>query len=101
MIQPEIGRLEFASDLRMVRASLVTMTETASKAIRAATTALLDLDLEAVRITASLEQEFQTIRSDAARHGSSPCLGLSYEAFDLQNVRRIRLPALFPLEQMM
>jgi phosphate transport system protein len=56
MIQPEVGRLEFASDLRMVRASLVTMTETASKAIRAATTALLDLDLEAVRMTASLEE---------------------------------------------
>jgi phosphate transport system protein len=56
MIQPEVGRLEFTSDLRMVRASLVTMTETASKAIRAATTALLDLDLEAVRMTASLEQ---------------------------------------------
>lgn len=59
MIQPEVGRLEFASDLRMVRASLVTMTETASKAIRAATTALLDLDLEAVRMTASLEQELE------------------------------------------
>ncbi|HLM23229.1 MAG TPA: phosphate signaling complex protein PhoU [Propionibacteriaceae bacterium] len=62
MIQPEVGRLEFASDLRMVRASLVTMTETASKAIRAATTALLDLDLEAVRITASLEQELEDDR---------------------------------------
>ena len=59
MIQPEVGRLEFASDLRMVRASLVTMTETASKAIRAATTALLDLDLEAVRMTGSLEQELE------------------------------------------
>ena len=59
MIQPEVGRLEFASDLRMVRASLVTMTETASKAIRAATTALLDLDLEAVRLTGSLEQELE------------------------------------------
>ncbi|MCE3276817.1 MAG: PhoU-like phosphate transport system protein [Propionibacteriaceae bacterium] len=59
MIQPEVGRLEFASDLRMVRASLVTMTKTASKAIRAATTALLDLDQEAVRMTASLEQELE------------------------------------------
>jgi hypothetical protein len=46
----------------MVRASLVTMTETASKAIRAATTALLDLDLEAVRMTASLEQELEDDR---------------------------------------
>jgi phosphate transport system protein len=62
MIQPEVGRLEFASDLRMVRASLVTMTETASKAIRAATTALLGLDLEAVRMTASLEQELEDDR---------------------------------------
>jgi phosphate transport system protein len=62
MIQPGIGRLEFASDLRMVHASLVTMTETASKAIRAATTALLDLDLEAVRMTASLEQELEDDR---------------------------------------
>jgi phosphate transport system protein len=62
MIQPEVGRLEFASDLRMVRASLVTMTETASKAIRAATTALLDLDLKAVRMTASLEQELEDDR---------------------------------------
>ena len=62
MIQPEVGRLEFASDLGMVRASLVTMTETASKAIRAATTALLDLDLEAVRMTASLEQELEDDR---------------------------------------
>jgi phosphate transport system protein len=62
MIQPEVGRLEFASDLRMVRASLVTMTETASKAIRAATTALLDLDLAAVRMTASLEQELEDDR---------------------------------------
>lgn len=63
MIEPGIGRLEFASDLRMVRASLVTMTETASKAIRAATTALLDQDLEAVRITASLEQELEDDRT--------------------------------------
>jgi phosphate transport system protein len=62
MSQPEVGRLEFASDLRMVRASLVTMTETASKAIGAATTALLDLDLEAVRMTASLEQELEDDR---------------------------------------
>jgi phosphate transport system protein len=38
------------------------MTATASKAIRAATTALLDLDLEAVRMTASLEQELEDDR---------------------------------------
>lgn len=57
-----MARLEFASDLRMVRDSLVTMTATASKAIRAATTALLDQDLEAVRLTASLEQELEDDR---------------------------------------
>jgi phosphate transport system protein len=52
-------RLEFAADLRMVRDSLATMTGTASQAIRAATTALLDQDLEAVRITGALEQDLQ------------------------------------------
>ena len=57
-----MARLEFASDLRMVRDSLVTMTATASKAIRAGTTALLDQDLEAVRLTASLEQELEDDR---------------------------------------
>ena len=57
-----MARLEFASDLRMVRDSLVTMTATASKAIRAATTALLDQDLEAVRLTASLEQQLEDDR---------------------------------------
>ncbi len=59
MTQPGMARLEFASDLRMVRDSLVTMTATASKAIRAASTALLDQDLEAARVTASLEQELE------------------------------------------
>ena len=62
MTQPGMARLEFASDLRMVRDSLVTMTATASKAIRAATTALLDQDLEAVRLTASLEQQLEDDR---------------------------------------
>lgn len=62
MTQHGMARLEFASDLRMVRDSLVTMTATASKAIRAATTALLDQDLEAVRLTASLEQELEDDR---------------------------------------
>ena len=62
MTQPGMARLEFASDLRMVGDSLVTMTATASKAIRAATTALLDQDLEAVRLTASLEQQLEDDR---------------------------------------
>jgi phosphate transport system protein len=57
--QAGMARLEFDSDLRLVRDSLVTMTQTASQAIRAATTALLDQDLEAVRMTASLEQELE------------------------------------------
>ena len=57
-----MARLEFASDLRIVRDSLVSMTATASKAIRAATTALLDQDLEAVRLTASLEQQLEDDR---------------------------------------
>jgi phosphate transport system protein len=56
---PEMARLEFASDLRTVRDSLITMTGTASEAIRAATTALLEQDLEAVRTTASLEQKLE------------------------------------------
>ena len=43
----------------MVRDSLVTMTATASEAIRAATTALLDQDPEAVRMTAALEQDLE------------------------------------------
>jgi phosphate transport system protein len=56
---PGMARLEFDSDLRLVRDSLVTMTQTAFDAIRAATTALLDQDMEAVRMTASLEQELE------------------------------------------
>lgn len=68
MMQPGIGRLSYASDLQMVRASLVTMTETASKAIRAATTALLDQDLEAVRMTESLEQRLEEDQLLIERH---------------------------------
>jgi phosphate transport system protein len=59
MTHPRMARLEFAADLRMVRDSLAIMTGTASQAIRAATTALLDQDLEAVRITGALEQDLQ------------------------------------------
>ena len=54
-----MARLEFDSDLRIVRALLVTMTETATEAIQAATTALLDQDQEAALVTASLEQELE------------------------------------------
>jgi phosphate transport system protein len=59
MTHPRMARLEFAADLRMVRDSLATMTGTASQAIRAATTGLLDQDLEAVRVTGALEQDLQ------------------------------------------
>ena len=59
MTQPGMARLEFDSDLRIVRALLVTMTETATEAIQAATTALLDQDPAAALVTASLEQELE------------------------------------------
>jgi phosphate transport system protein len=52
-------RLDFAGDLRMLRDSLVTMTEMAAEAIRAGTTALLDRDLGAVRLTAALHQDLE------------------------------------------
>ena len=52
-----MARLEYEGDLRMVRGSLVSMTQTASQAIRAATTGLLDQDPEAVRMTAALDQD--------------------------------------------
>jgi phosphate transport system protein len=70
MTQPGMARLEFDNDLRLVRDSLVTMTGTASEAIRAATTALLDKDLEAVRMTASLEQELEDDRVMVERRTS-------------------------------
>jgi phosphate transport system protein len=57
--QPGMARLEFDSDLRIVRALLVTMTETATEAIQAATTALLDQDPAAALVTASREQELE------------------------------------------
>jgi phosphate transport system protein len=60
--QSKMTRLDFAGDLQMVRDSLITMTGTASEAIRAATTALLAQDLEAVRVTAALEQELNDQR---------------------------------------
>ncbi|HET9779136.1 MAG TPA: phosphate signaling complex protein PhoU [Propionibacteriaceae bacterium] len=59
MTQPRMARLEFAADLRSLRDSLAAMTQSASEAIRAATTALLDQDLEAVRVTGALEQDLE------------------------------------------
>ena len=59
MTQPKLTRPDFAGDLRIVRDSLVTMTGTASEAIRAATTALLDQDLDAVHMTGTLKQELE------------------------------------------
>ena len=54
-----MARVDFASDLRMLRDSLGAMTQMAAEAIRAATTALLEQDLEAVRRTAALEQDLE------------------------------------------
>ena len=53
------------------------MTETASKAIRAATTALLDLGLAAVRMTASLEQELEDDRLAIERPRNTSLLASS------------------------
>ena len=51
MTQPGMTRLEFDNGLRLVRESLFTMTATVTEAIQAATTALLDQNLEAARAT--------------------------------------------------
>jgi phosphate transport system protein len=53
------SRITFNEDLMVVRDSLVLMTVTASEAIRAATTALLDQDPEAVRMTAALDHNLE------------------------------------------
>jgi phosphate transport system protein len=62
MTQARMTRLEFDNGLRLVREYLVTMTGTVTEAIQAATTALLDHNLEAVRATASLERELEEDR---------------------------------------
>jgi phosphate transport system protein len=60
MTQPtEMTRLEFDNGLQMIRESLFTMTGTVTEAVQAATTALLDQNLEAARATASLEQDLE------------------------------------------
>jgi phosphate transport system protein len=59
MTHPRMVRSEFAADLRMLRDSLAAMTQMASEAIQAATTALLEQDLEAVRLTTALEQDLE------------------------------------------
>ena len=68
MTQPGLTRLEFDNGLRLVRESLFTMTGTVTEAIQAATTALLDQNLEAARATASLEQELEDDRLLIERH---------------------------------
>jgi phosphate transport system protein len=68
MTQPQMTRLEFDNGLRLVRESLFTMTGTVTEAIQAATTALLDQNLEAARATASLEQELEDDRMLIERH---------------------------------
>jgi len=62
MTQARMTRLEFDNGLRIVREYLVTMTGTLTEALQAATTALLDQNLEAVRATASLERELEEDR---------------------------------------
>lgn len=62
MTQPKMTRLYLADDLGMVHDSLVTMTGTASEAMRAATIALLNQDLEAARRTAVLDQKLEDDR---------------------------------------
>jgi phosphate transport system protein len=59
MIQAPMTQIEFDNGLGLVRESLFTMTGTVTEAIQAATTALLDQNLEAARATASLEQELE------------------------------------------
>ena len=68
MTQPGMTRLEFDNGLRLVRETLFTMTGTVTEAIQAATTALLDQNLEAARATASLEQELEDDRMLIERH---------------------------------
>ena len=68
MTPPEMTRLEFDHGLRLVRESLVAMIGTVTEAVQAATTALLDQDLEAARATASLEQELEVDRMLIERH---------------------------------
>jgi phosphate transport system protein len=53
------SRITFNEDMTVLRDSLVAMTATASEAIRTATTALLDQNPEAVRMTAALEQDLE------------------------------------------
>ena len=68
MTRPGMTRLEFDGGLLLVRESLFTMTWTVTEAIQAATTALLDQNLEAARATASLEQELEDDRMLIERH---------------------------------
>ena len=51
MTAPGMTRLEFDYGLRLVRGSLFTMAGTVTEAVQAATTALLDQNLEAARAT--------------------------------------------------
>jgi phosphate transport system protein len=62
MTPPRMTRLEFDNGLQLVRESLFTMTATVTEAIQAATTALLEQNLDAARATASLEQHLHDDR---------------------------------------
>jgi phosphate transport system protein len=62
MTQPRMTRLEFDNGLVLVRESLFSMTGAVTEAILAATTALLDQNLQAAHATASLEQQLDDDR---------------------------------------
>ena len=62
MTQARMTRVQFDDGLRLVRDYLVRMSGTVTEASQAATTALLDHNLEAVRATASLERELEEDR---------------------------------------
>jgi phosphate transport system protein len=62
MTQPTMTRIEFNDGLSLLRKSLFTMTGTVTEAIQAATTALLDQNLEAARATAALKQQLEDDR---------------------------------------
>lgn len=69
MTQPRMARLDFAGDIELVRDLLLMMSWTASAAIRAATTALLTQDLEAVGLTAALDDRLERDHRAVERRG--------------------------------
>lgn len=81
-----MARMEFAGDLRLLDESLVAMTMTASEAIRAATTALLERDLGAAARTAVLEQRLGENRLAVERRTYQPLARQQPVAGDLRRL---------------